>query len=263
MSSTAAPQIDRGYTSLLHHLHRPSAATLTQLDGFQTSIAYYLTYGQQNQPNAQSPTPLAAAIVGSPMFDFSGQMDGRAVNGRLEMALKAFRRAVHYKVHALLGKPDPARPSVPTSSSSSRGILSSVFSLPVSSRLSIWIRDISTGLQGGSSVVRFACFGGLLIGLEELERQKTAREAGRTTDADRRGEVDEVVAVRRRARAQVEEEIIVALAEVMEAYPLPLSDQSTSNGRLGSDWESEFAQNSSGATGRSKFIIGLARARHA
>ena len=112
-------------------------------------------------------------------------------------------------------------------------------------------------------MVRFACFGGLLIGLEELERQKTAREAGRTTDADGRGEVDEVVAVRRRARAQVEEEIIVALAEVMEAYPLPLSDQSTSNGRLGSDWESEFAQNSSGATGRSKFIIGFARARHA
>ena len=56
--------------------------------------------------------------------------------------------------------------------------------------------------------------GGLLIGPEDLERQKAGRKAGRVTDMDGKGEVDEVVAVRRCTRGNVEE-VIVALAEVM------------------------------------------------
>lgn len=40
-----------------------------------------------------------------------------------------------------------------------------------------------------------------------------------------------MVAVRRRAGGRVEEEVIVALAEVMEAYPLPPSDKLASGGR--------------------------------
>lgn len=260
MSNTTAPQSDRGYTSLLHHLHRPSAVTLTQLDGFQTSIAYYLAYGQKNQSGGQGPTPLAAATVGSSVFHFPDQMDAEAINGRLEMALKAFRRAVHYKVHALLGKPDPADPSASTSSS--QGVVSSIFSLPLTSRLSIWIRDILNGLQGGSPVVRFACLGGLLVGLEDLERQKAARKAGLETNTNEKGETDEVVAVRRYTRGRVEEEVVVALAEVMEAYPLPSSDQSTDHGGLKSDWESEFAQNTSGMAGRSKFTITVPKTCH-
>ena len=263
MSSATATQTDRGYTSLLHHLHRPSASTLAQLDGLQTSIAYYLAYGRKNQPNGQSPTPLAAATVGSSMFQFSDQMGAEAVNERLEMVMKAFRRAAHYKVHALLGNPDPANPSVPTPSSSSQGILSSIFSLPLESRLSTWIRDILNGLQGGSPVARFACLGGLVIGLEDLERQRAAREAGHTTDVDGKGEVDEVVVVRRRSRGQVEDETIVALAEVMGAYPLPSSIQPTDDGVSSSGWESEFAQNISGMTGRGKFVVLVAQICHA
>jgi hypothetical protein len=262
MSNTAAPQSDRGYTSLLHHLHRPSATTLTQLDGFQTSIAYYLAYGPKNQSNGQSPTPLTAATVGSSMFHFSDQTDAEAVNRRLEMVLKAFRRAVHYKDHALLGKPDPADPPTSTSSSSSQGILSSLFSLPLASRLSIWVRDILNGLQGGPSAVRFACLGGLLVGLADLERQKAARKAGQATGTDGKGEVGEVVAVRRYTRGRVEEEVIVALAEVMEAYPLPSSDHSTNNGGPKSDWELEFAQNTSGMAGKSRFFLAAARICH-
>jgi len=249
-----APQTDRGYTSLLHHLHRPSAAILTQLDGFQTSIAYYLAYGQKNQFNGEAPTPLAAAIVGSSMFRFPDQTDAETINGRLETLLKAFRHAVHYKVHALLGKPDPANPSASTSSSNSHGILSSVFSLPIESKLSTWTRDVLDGLEGGPPAARFACLGGLLTGLEDLERQKAARKAGYVTDTDGKREVDEVVAVRRRTRGKVEEEVIVALAEVMEADPLPLSDRFVSDGGQRSDWESEFAQSASGLTGRSKSI---------
>ena len=107
--------------------------------------------------------------------------------------------------------------------------------------------------------MRFACLGGLLVGLEDLERQKAARRAGHAADTDGKGEVDEVVAVRRRTRGRVEEEVIVALAEVMEMYPLPLSDQSTNNGGSKSDWESEFSQNVSGTTGRGKLVIAAAR----
>lgn len=257
MSNTTALQTDRGYASLLHHLHRPSAATLTQLDGFQTSIAYYLAYGQKNQPNGQSPTPLAAAVVGSSMFRFSDQMDVETVNGRLEMVLKAFRRAVHYKVHALLGKADPANPPVSVSSSSSQGIMSSVFSLPLASRLSVWVRDTLNGLQGGPSVVRFVCLGGLLVGLEDLERQKAAQKVGHASHTGGEKEVDEVVAVRRHTRGKVEEEVVVAFAEIMEAYPLPLSNQSINNGGPRLDWESEFAQNNSSMAGRSKLIIAV------
>ena len=254
----AAPQTDRGYTSLLHHLHQPSAAILTQLDGFQTSIAYYLAYGQKGQPNGQTPTPLAAAIVGSSAFQFTDQTDAETISGRLEMLLKAFRHAVHYKVHALLGKPDPANPTTSNSGSNSQSLLSSVFSLPVESKLSTWTRDILNGLQGGPSVVRFACLGGLLVGLEDLERQKAARKAGRVTDTDGKGEVDEVVAVRRRTRGKVEEEVIVALAEVMEAYPLPLNDRYANKGAKRSDWESEFAHITPGTTSRSESILSVA-----
>ena len=255
MSSAAAPQIDRGFTSLLHHLHRPSTAALTQLDGFRTSIAYYLAYGQKDQLNGQSPTPLAAAVVGSPMFQFPNQMDAETINGRLETVLKAFRHAVHYKTHALLGKPDPANPSSPAPSSSSQNILSSIFSLPLESKLSVWARDILNGLQGGQSVARFACLGGLLVGLEDLGRQMAARKAGRVTGPDGKGEFDEVVAVRRRTRGKVEEEVIIALAEVMEMYPSLAIGTSLEDGGARLDWESEFAQSAPGTTGRSGFII--------
>ncbi|KAF9649000.1 hypothetical protein BDM02DRAFT_3095428 [Thelephora ganbajun] len=228
------PQTDRGYTSLLHHLHRPSIAILTQLDGLQTSITYYLAYGQKDQPHGQTPTPLAAAIVGSSMFRFPDQTNVEIINGRLGMLLKAFRHAVHYKVHALMGKPDPANPSASTSES----------------KLSIWTRDILNGLEGGQSLVRFACLGGLLMGLEDLERQKAARKAGNMADTDEKREVDETVAVGRRTRGKVEEEVIVALAEVMETHPLPSSNKSANDSGPRSDWESEFTQSVSGTTGR-------------
>jgi hypothetical protein len=257
MTNVTVPQADRSYTSLLHHLHRPSTAILTQLDGLQTSIAYHLAYGQKSQPNGQTPTPLAAAIVGSSAFRFTDQMDVGTINGRSEALLKAFRHAVHYKFHALLGKPDPASPSTSNSSPSSQGLLASVFSLPMESRLSTWARDVLNGLQGGPSVVRFACLGGLLVGLEDLERQKAAREAGHVTDADGKDEVGEVVVVRRRTRGKVEEEAVIALAEAMEAYPLPLSDRFANEGEQRLDWESEFAHSTSSTTGIGEFILPL------
>ena len=111
-------------------------------------------------------------------------------------------------------------------------------------------------------MVRFSCLGGLLIGLEDLERQKAARKAGYATDPDGKREADEVVAVRRRTRGKVEEEVIVALAEVMEAYPLPLSNQFTNDDKLRLEWELEFAQIAPRTTGRSESTPTGARIRH-
>ena len=108
------------------------------------------------------------------------------------------------------------------------------------------------GLQGGPSGVRFACLGGLLVGLEDLERQKAAQKAGHVTDTDGKGEADGVISARRRTRGKVEEEVVVALAEVMEMYPLPLNDRYTNEGGQRSNWESEFAP---GTTGGSKSAV--------
>ena len=101
--------------------------------------------------------------------------------------------------------------------------------------------------------MRFACLGGLLIGLEDLERRKAARKAGHLTGPDGKEQVDEVVAVRRRTRGRVEEEVVVAFAEVMEAYPLPLINQPVDAEGAKSDWESEFTQGSSGKS-KSKLV---------
>ena len=109
-------------------------------------------------------------------------------------------------------------------------------------------------------MVRFACLGGLLVGLEDLERQKAARNAGHVTDADGKDEVDEVVVVRRRTRGKVEEEAVIALAEAMEAYPLQLNDRFTSEGGQRSDWESEFAHSTSGTTGTGEFTLPATKA---
>ena len=248
-ANMAAPQTDRVYTSLLHQLHRPSATILTQPDDLQPSIAYYLAHVRKGQLDGQSPTPLAAAIVSSSLFQFPDQMDVEAISGdgRLETLLKAFRHAVHHKAHTLLRKPDPSNPSASAPSSNPYGVLSSTFSLPPEAELSTWTREVLNGLQGGQSVVRFACLGGLLVGLEDLERQKTVRKA----EPNGSQALDETVSVGRHTRGRVEEEVIVALAEVMETYPLPLDDQLAKGGpRL--DWESEFVQNASRATGRSK-----------
>ena len=108
-------------------------------------------------------------------------------------------------------------------------------------------------------MVRFACLGGLLVGLEDLEKQKAARNAGLVTNADGKGEVDEVVVVRRRTRGKVEEEAVITLAEVMEAYPLPINDRFANEGEQRSDWESDFVHSTSGTTSTGEFILPAAK----
>jgi hypothetical protein len=74
-----------------------------------------------------------------------------------------------------------------------------------------WIVDILKGLEGGAAVMRLACAGGLLLGLNDLVA-KIDLASGRST---------------------VEDEVVVALAEVMDLY------------EPRKEWEKEFQQGQS------------------
>ncbi|KAG6844469.1 hypothetical protein H0H87_006693 [Tephrocybe sp. NHM501043] len=79
-----------------------------------------------------------------------------------------------------------------------------VFSKGVEGRTQEWVRAILRGLQGGRAVIRLACCTGVLIGLKGLP-------------------------LREISDGKVEDEVIIALAEVMDDY----------NADTG-DWEKEF-----------------------
>jgi hypothetical protein len=73
------------------------------------------------------------------------------------------------------------------------------------------------GLQGGQAMMRVACCAGLLNGLEDFEARLKMREG--------------------RLRGKVEEEVVLAVAEVMDLY---------SSGRGSTDWEDEFHKDTDG-----------------
>ena len=90
--------------------------------------------------------------------------------------------------------------------------LRTLFSRGVKVRLRDWVGDVLKGLEGGIGVLRFTCAGGVLLGLGDLEGvgklKMGSGEAG---------------------RGRVEDEVVVALAEVMESYSVQ-----------GGGWEKEF-----------------------
>lgn len=84
-----------------------------------------------------------------------------------------------------------------------------LFELGLKARLKEWVLKVLNGFEGGMNVVRLACAGGLLLGLGHL-KGNTGLISG---------------------RGAVEDEVVVAFAEVMEMYE-PL--------QKGSGWEKEF-----------------------
>ncbi|TFK52398.1 hypothetical protein OE88DRAFT_1657649 [Heliocybe sulcata] len=172
----ALPLPDRGYTNLLSHLHRSS--TSLSLDALRGSIAHYLANVQP------SPTPLAASVISSPLFrPFS--------HAKLVALSTAFRHAVHSKYQAIKKEND------------------TIFRRSPKSRIMEWINATVKGAQGGQAMLRMVCYGGLLLGLEDVKK-KIDGGAG---------------------REKVENEVVVALAEVMDLYT---SMQSLAG------WEKEF-----------------------
>ena len=75
-----------------------------------------------------------------------------------------------------------------------------------------WVRGLVKGFKGGQAVIRFVSVGGILLGLDDLIKKLGADLAS--------GSV----------RAKVEDELIVALSEIVELYGAPKD----------SAWEKEF-----------------------
>ena len=75
-----------------------------------------------------------------------------------------------------------------------------------------WIRSLVKGFKGGQAVVRFVSAGGILLGLGDL-KEKLGADSGSGS-----------------VRAKTEDELIVALTEIMELYGAPKD----------SAWEKEF-----------------------
>jgi hypothetical protein len=128
--STSQVTMDRNYTALLTHLHRPTLDL--PLQAVQGALAHYLAH-------LSPPTPLAAAAVSSQHFTTDH-----------EPLSVTFRHAVHNKRKLI----------VDSTSLISRG---------AASRLSTWVTDVMKGLQGGQAIVRLAASGGLLLGIEDMK----------------------------------------------------------------------------------------------
>lgn len=75
-----------------------------------------------------------------------------------------------------------------------------------------WVRGLLKGFKGGQAVIRFACAGGILLGLEDLKVKSRTDPVGGS------------------ARAKTEDELIIALTEITELYGVPKD----------TIWEKEF-----------------------
>ena len=125
------------YTTLLSHLHRPSPTSPPPLPTLQGLIVHHLVH------LTPSPTPLAAAIVSSPLFrPFS--------LAKLDALSTSFRHAVHAKLNLLKQES------------------TSLFSLSLNARLENWSTSLLKGFEGGHAITRLACCSGLLLGLEDI-----------------------------------------------------------------------------------------------
>jgi hypothetical protein len=179
-----------GYANLLAHLHNPS--TPLPLPTIQSALAHHLA------TLSPLPTPLAASAVSAPLFAAHP-----VSHPRLQALSTAFRHAAHLKFRAAT---DAEKTQTP---------LGAVFSRGRAARLRQWARAVLTGLKGGQPILRLACAGGLLAGLEDLKHAEHL-DVG---------------------RAQLEDEIVIAVAESIDVYAA-----SSAGG-----WEAEFQPKGEGA----------------
>lgn len=127
---------ERGYSVLLSSLHRASTPT-PPLPTLQGLIVHYLAR------LSPAPTPLAATIVGSPLFRPFSLI-------KLDALKTSFRHAVHTKLHLLKDAP------------------TSLFLPTLNAQLNTWLVAVLRGLEGGHAITRLACCSGLLLGVEDV-----------------------------------------------------------------------------------------------
>ncbi|KAI0352611.1 hypothetical protein OH77DRAFT_1428324 [Trametes cingulata] len=170
--------------------HLTRATSTLPLETLQASIAHYLA--RPPVPIPGTPTPLAAAALSSPLFR-------PYVYTTLSALALAFRHAVHLRVGVLKEEAETHPGGL-----FSRGV-------NVRAKLARWTGEVREGLKGSGALVRLACASGLLLGLEDWEAELTLKEK------------------EAKARAKVEEEVILALAELVDQYA-----------GVGSGWEKDF-----------------------
>lgn len=146
------------------------------------------------------PTALAATAITSPLF-----LSHPFTISRLQSLSASFRHALHLKFTLLSG------PSF------------SFFERSISTRLTQWTRALIKGLQGGNPLLRLAAASGVLLGLDDLQTQAESDPRGNSPVSDT-------------TRAKVEDELVIAFAEVMDQEG------------IGRDWESEFQQTTATAS---------------
>ncbi|KAK7048188.1 hypothetical protein R3P38DRAFT_3256846 [Favolaschia claudopus] len=171
-----------GYTNLLAHLQRQTP--FAPLPTIQSALAHHLSN------SSPLPTPLAASIISSPLFSllpFS--------HSKLQTLFTAFRHATHLKYRDL------------KTADENRSAVGSVFSRGTAARVNQWTAAVLKGLKGGQPILRLACSGGLLAGLEDIKNADKL-ETG---------------------RSQLENEIIISVAESIDVYA-----------HASSGWEAEF-----------------------
>ncbi|KAG6829465.1 hypothetical protein H0H92_004427 [Tricholoma furcatifolium] len=120
-------------------------------------------------------------------------------NEKLQAIVTAFRHAAHLKHQALVKKTEEGW-----------SLSRTIFSRGVEGGIKEWVRGVIRGLQGGRAVLRLACSTGLLLGVKSLPHVGIAD-------------------------GNVEDEVVIALAEVMDDYN---SDPGT--------WEREFQPKTDG-----------------
>lgn len=113
---------------------------------------------------------------------------------KLVTLVTAFRHAVHLRLKALQDEE------------------TTLFTRGIRPRMAEWVRSLVKGFKGGQAVIRFVSAGGILLGLGDL-KEKLGADPGSGS-----------------VRAKTEDELIVALTEIMELYGAPKD----------SAWEKEF-----------------------
>lgn len=190
---------DRGYSILLSQLHTTDSRL--PLATIQAALSHHLASA------SPVPTPLAATAISSPYY-----LTQPFTYEKLQSFSIAFRHASHLKYRNT------------AKAFKSHSMLRTYLGHSMQAIMAEWVTEVLKGIQGGQSVLTLVASSGLLLGIEDLKiggkgREKEGIDVGN-------------------ARWGVEDETIVALAEVMDVYASGLSSSSSSTGI--EEWEKEF-----------------------
>lgn len=190
---------DRGYTLLLSHLHSPTSKL--PLSTIQGALAHHLA------TISPLPTSLAATAITSPFY-----LSQPFTYEKLQSFSTAFRHASHLKYRALV---DAAK---------TRSRVQALLGSSMQATMGQWVMDVLQGVHGGHPVLRLASCSGLLLGVEDLKAgEKSEKQEGVDVGT---------------ARFAVEDENVVALAEVMDTYAYGFTSGTSLHGV--EEWEKEF-----------------------